>query len=47
MEITYRMHEDFYVPNLLMPEAEPATYGRFGHMRLQYLKEHHRATYAG
>jgi hypothetical protein len=45
MEITYREHGDFYVPNLLMPEGEPATYGRFGRMRLKYLKEHRRGTY--
>ena len=45
MEITYRENENFYVPNLLMPEEEPATYGRFGRMRLKYLKEHRRATY--
>ena len=45
MEITYRKHGDFYVPNLLMLEEEPATYERFGRMRLKYLKEHCRATY--
>lgn len=45
MEITYRENENFYVPNLLMPEEEPATYGRFGRMRLRYLKEHRRGTY--
>ena len=45
MEITYRKHEDFYVPNLLMPEEGPATYGRFGRMRLKYLEEHRRAIY--
>ena len=45
MEITYRENENFYVPNLLMPEEEPATYGRFGRMRLKYLKEHRRAVY--
>ena len=39
MEITYRMHGDFYVPNLLMPEEESVTYGHFGRMRLKYLKE--------
>ena len=33
------------MPNLLMPEEEPATYGRFGRMRLKYLKEHCRGTY--
>ena len=45
MEITYRENENFYVPNLLMPREEPATYGHFGRMRLKYLKEHRRATY--
>ena len=45
MKITYLKHGDFYVPNLLMPEAEPATYGHFGLMRLKYLKEHCRGTY--
>ena len=47
MEITYRENENFYVPNLLMPEEEPAIYGRFGRMRLKYLKEHRRAVYVG
>lgn len=45
MEITYRENENFYVPNLLMPGEEPATYGHFGRMRLKYLKEHRRGTY--
>ena len=45
MEITYRKHEDFCVPNLLMHGSEPAAYGRFGRMRLKYLKEHRRAIY--
>ena len=45
MEITYREHGDFYVPNLLVQKGEPAAYGRFGRMRLKYLKEHRRGTY--
>ena len=45
MEITYRKHEDFCVPNLLMHGSEPAAYGRFGRMRLKYLKKHRRGTY--
>lgn len=45
MEITYRKHEDFCVPNLLMHGSEPAAYGRFCRMRLKYLKEHRRAIY--
>lgn len=45
MEITYRKYGDFYAPNLLVQEGEPAAYGRFGRMRLKYLKEHRRAIY--
>lgn len=45
MEITYSKYGDYYLPNLAISEKEPATYGRFGRMRLQYLKEHRRATY--
>ena len=45
MEISYRENENFYVPNLLMPEEESVTYGHFGRMRLKYLKEHRRGTY--
>ena len=45
MEITYRMHGDFYVPNLLMPEEESVTYGHFVRIRLKYLKEQRRTIY--
>lgn len=45
MEITYTKHGDYYLSDLTLPEEEPATYGRFGRMRLQYLKEHRRGTY--
>ena len=45
MEITYSKSGDYYLPDLAISEKEPATYGRFGRMRLQYLKEHRRATY--
>ena len=45
MEITYSKYGDYYLPNLVLSEKEPATYGRFGRMRLKYLKEHRRATY--
>ncbi len=44
MKITYSKCGDYYLPNLAMSGDEP-TYGRFGRMRLQYLKEHRRATY--
>ena len=45
MEITYSKYGDYYLPDLVLSEEEPATYGRFGRMRLQYLTEHRRATY--
>ena len=45
MEITYSKYGDYYLPDLLLSKEEPATYGRFGRMRLRYLKEHRRATY--
>lgn len=45
MEITYSKYGDYYLPDLAILEEESATYGRFGRMRLKYLKEHHRATY--
>ena len=45
MEITYSKYGDYYLPDLAVPKEEPVTYGRFGRMRLKYLKEHRRATY--
>ncbi len=45
MEITYNKYGDYYLPDLVLSKEEPATYGRFGRMRLKYLKEHRRATY--
>ena len=45
MEITYSKYGDYYLPDLVLSEAEPATYGHFGRMRLKYLKGHRKATY--
>ena len=45
MEITYTKYDDYYLPALLMPTEETVTYGRFGRIRLKYLKEHRRVTY--
>ena len=45
MEITYSKYRDYYLPDLAVSQKEPATYGRFGCMRLKYLKEHRRAAY--
>ncbi len=45
MEITYSKYGDYYLPDLVLSEEEPATYGRFGRIRLKYLKEHRRVLY--
>ena len=45
MEITYSKYEHYYLPDLVVSDEEPTTYGRFGRMRLRYLKEYRRATY--
>ena len=45
MEITYSKYKDCYMPDLAVSQEEPAAYGRFGRMRLKYLKAHRRVTY--
>lgn len=45
MEITYTSHEGFYLPNLTLPRKEEASCGRYGHLRIKYLKEHRRVLY--
>lgn len=45
MEITYTNHEGFYLPNLTLPRKEEASCGRYGRLRLKYLKEHRRVLY--
>ena len=45
MEITYSKYGDYYLPALVLSKEEPATYWRFGRMRLKYLKEHRKVLY--
>lgn len=45
MEITYSKYGNYYLPDLVLSKEEPAIYGRFGCMRLKYLKAHRRVTY--
>ena len=45
MEITYTNHEGFYLPNLTLPRKEESSCGRYGRLRLKYLKEHRRVLY--
>ena len=42
---TYTLGADgMYYPDLALPEEEPH-YGKYGRMRLQHLKEHHKVLY--
>ena len=45
MEVTYTNHEGFYLPNFTLPRKEEASFGRYGRLRLKYLKEHRRVLY--
>lgn len=45
MEVTYTNHEVFYLPNLTLPRKEEASFGRYGRLRIKYLKEHRRVLY--
>lgn len=46
MKITYRKSGEYYLPNLkLAAESENLDLGKYGLMRLRYLKEHKRGLY--
>ena len=43
---TYTLGADgLYYPNLVVPDTEDAHYGKYGMLRKQYLKNHHKALY--
>ena len=42
--LSYTLHGDYYLPDLEINEEEP-TYGKYGIMRKQFLKEHRSAKY--
>ena len=42
--LSYTLHGDYYLPDLESNEEEP-TYGKYGIMRKQFLKEHRSARY--
>lgn len=42
--LSYTLHGDYYLPELAVNEEEP-TYGKYGMMRKQFLKEHRPARY--
>jgi len=46
MEITYSKRGDYYLPDLLVPEEKAYPIGRYGQLRLEYIKHHRRVEYA-
>ena len=42
---TYRVEGDYLLPNLILPDTDSRPIGKYGRMRLNYLKEHHRTLY--
>ena len=42
--LSYTLCGDYYLPNLVLNEEEP-TYGKYGMLRKQFLKEHRSARY--
>ena len=42
--LSYTLHGDYYLPDLVINEEE-TTYGKYGIMRKQFLKEHRSARY--
>ena len=42
--LSYTLHGDYYLPDLVLREEEP-TYGKYGMLRKQFLKEHRSARY--
>ena len=42
--MSYTLHGDYYLPDLVLREEEP-TYGKYGMLRTQFLKEHRSARY--
>jgi len=44
--IEYTLVGDYYLPNLILPPTgKNCSFGKYGRMRLNYLKEHKRALY--
>ena len=42
--LSYTLHGDYYLPDLVLNEEEP-TYGKYGILRKQFLKEYRSARY--
>lgn len=45
MEVNYTMQGDYLLPNLLPPQEEPMSLGKYARMRKRFLQEHRKITY--
>lgn len=43
--LSYTLHGDYYLPDLVLAKDEEPTYGKYGMLRKAYLKEHKSGTY--
>ena len=46
MEITYSRRRDYLIPDLVLSEDEIQPIGKYGRMRMRYLKEHRSVLYS-
>ena len=44
-DLSYTLHGDYYIPDLTIPETDQKPIGRYGRMRLHYLREHRPVLY--
>ena len=44
--LSYTLHGDYYLPDLVLPEEEPVTYGKYGMLRRTFLKEYKKGIYS-
>lgn len=44
--LSYTLHGDHYLPDLVLPEEEPVTYGKYGLLRQTFLREHRKGIYS-
>ena len=44
--LSYTLHGNYYLPDLVLPEEEPVTYGKYGMLRRTFLKEHKKGIYS-
>ena len=45
MKLTYYRKGDYLYPNLILEPEKPVQLGKYGHLRMRFLKEHRRGTY--